>query len=78
MVRSSISEEERRAWNRVLGVGFVVVVAGSAALSAVAGGATLAETALVTGVGLTMGTGLAWYLSTLSTTGGADREHRER
>lgn len=78
MVRSSISEEERRAWNRVLGLGFVMVVAGSAALSALAGDATLVEAALVTGVGLTMGTALVWYLSTLSTPGGSNRDHRER
>jgi len=77
MVRSSIDEAERRAWNRVLGIGFVLVVGGSAALSALAGGATLVEAALVTAVGLAVGAGLAWYLSTLSTTSGG-REHRER
>jgi len=78
MVRSSISEAERRTWNRVLGLGFVLLVGGSAALMTLTGGASLLETAAVGGLGLATGTGLVYYLSTLSTDRGVEREHRER
>lgn len=78
MVRSSISEAERRAWNRVLALGFVGVVGGSAGLMALAGGASLLEAAAVAIPGLVVGTGLVWYLSTLSMSEGNGREHRER
>lgn len=76
MVSSSISEAERRAWNLVIGVGFVAVVAGSAGLIAFAGGATPLETGAVASLGLVTGLGLLWYLSRLSIdrTGGRDRD----
>lgn len=74
MVGSSISEAERRVWNRVLGLGVVLVVGTSSALLAFAGDATLPEIAAVTVLGLATGTLLVWYLSTLSVQ--RDREHR--
>lgn len=74
MVGSSISEEERRAWNRVLGIGFVFVVGGSCGLIAFANGASLLQAVAVGAVGLLAGVGLAWYLSTLSM--GSRRERR--
>lgn len=78
MVRSSISEAERRAWNRALGLGFVLLVGGSGGLIAVAGDADLDETLAVTVLGLATGAVLLYYLSKLSTGGSVGREHRER
>lgn len=78
MVRTSISDAERRAWNRVIALGFVLVVGGSAGLTAFFGGASLVETAALTGLGLVTGTGLVYYLSTLSMEPSGRREHRER
>lgn len=78
MVRSSISEEERDAWNRVLGVGFVGTVGGSAGLMAFANGASLEATAALVVLGLVAGLGLVWYLSTLSVRSRGGRERRER
>lgn len=76
MVGSSLSEAERRAWNRVLGLGVVLVVGTSSALLAFAGGATLPEIAAVTAVGGATGALLVWYLSTLTVE--RDREYRRR
>ena len=76
MVSSSITEAERRAWNLVIAVGFVGVVAGSAGLMALAGGATLVETGAVAVVGLLTGLGLLWYLSRLSIDRDGGRELR--
>lgn len=76
MVGSSISDEERRAWNRVLGVGFVLVVGGSAGLAAFANGASLAETAALAVLGFATGLALLWYLSTLSMETGRARRGR--
>lgn len=78
MVRSSISEAERRAWNLVIGVGFVTVVAGSAGLMAFAGGATLVETGAVASLGFLTGLGLLWYLSRLSIDRDDERDLRRR
>lgn len=76
MVGSSMSDAERRAWNRVIGVGFVIVVGGSAALIAFANGAALSWALAIGVLGLLTGLGLVWYLSTLSMGTGARRRER--
>lgn len=58
-----MSEEERRAWNAVLKGGFVLLVAGSAALIAVQGGATPVEIGGVALFGAIFGVLLLWYLA---------------
>lgn len=63
MVRSSMSDEERQAWMAVLKGGFIMLVAGSAALIAVQGGAELLEIAGVTLFGAVFGALLLWYLT---------------
>jgi hypothetical protein len=73
-----MSEAERRAWMRALGLGFVLVVGGSAGLMALANGASLLETGGLTAVGLVSGTGLVYYLSSLSSEFGSDPEYRRR
>lgn len=78
MVRSSISEAERRAWNRVLGLAFVGTVGGSAGLMGLANGASLAVTAGLVGFGLLAGAVLLWYVSQLSMGTRTGRDHRER
>lgn len=72
-----MSAEERRAWNRVIGVGFVFVVGLSCALIAVASGAGLVGAAISGSLGLVVGLGLVWYLSRLSmpTDGGRRRRN---
>ncbi|KYH26657.1 hypothetical protein HAPAU_17570 [Halalkalicoccus paucihalophilus] len=57
-----MSDEERRAGYQRLYTGFVVLVGLSAGLMALSGGATLAQAALVTGVGLALGGALIWWL----------------
>lgn len=79
MVRGSLTKEEQDAWNRVLGLGFAVVIGGSATLMALFNGATLVETAGVSAGGLVVGLGLVYYLSTLSMDTGRDPDwKRER
>lgn len=78
MVESSISEAERRAWNLVIAVLFVAVVAGSAGMMALAGGATLLETAAVTSLGFVTGLGLTWYFSRLPIDRSSGRDLRRR
>jgi membrane protein implicated in regulation of membrane protease activity len=69
---------ERRAWNRLIASAFVLVVGASAAMIAVAGGATPVETAVVAVAGLATGGILAYYLSTLSAEREGRREYRGR
>jgi len=78
MVGSSLSEEDQRAWNRVLGIGFVLVVGGSSSLAAFANGGTMIETAGLGMLGLATGSGLLWYLTSLSLSNGVKRERRRR
>jgi hypothetical protein len=78
MVGSSISEEDRRAWNRVIGIGFVAVVGGSAGLIGLANDAPLTVVAGLTAGGLVVGVALVYYLASLSMDSGPDREFRRR
>lgn len=62
MVGGTITEAERRTWNRLLKVGFVLLVAGSAMLVALAGGATPPEIALIGAMSLLFAVILLRYL----------------
>ncbi|MFB6300859.1 MAG: hypothetical protein ABEH65_11415 [Halobacteriales archaeon] len=53
-----ISETERAASNRMLKIGFVILVGISAAMMALFGGATIVETALVLTIGSAIGAAL--------------------
>lgn len=57
-----ISDEERRFATRQLMVGFVLLVAVSAGLIALQGGATLVEVGIVTAIGVVVGVVLLWIL----------------
>ena len=63
MVRGRSTRAEKRYWRRMLGLGFVGVVALSATLIAVQGDATLPETALVALAGIGFGLLLVRYLA---------------
>lgn len=78
MVRGRLTGAERRYWRRVLGAGFVGVVALSATLIAVQGGASLAETGLVALVGAGVGLLLVRYLAWMDVEHDEGRSRRER
>ncbi len=63
--RGTISEEERRNWNAAIKGVFVALVAVSAALIGVQGGADLAVIGGLVLAGAAFGVGLVWYLSRL-------------
>lgn len=75
MVDSTLTDEKRRLWNRLLGALFVLIVGGSAGLMALEGGGSPLEVAGVSVVGILFGAGLAWYLVSLRTSA---REIRRR
>jgi hypothetical protein len=61
-----MSEAERRAGSQRLAIGFIALVGVSAGIMALSGGATITQTALVTGVGLALGGALIWWLRWIS------------
>lgn len=62
MVGPSLSEEEHRAANRRLKVGFVLLVAVSAALIAYRADATLVEAGVVVAGALVVAAALLWFV----------------
>jgi len=62
MVGPSVTDEERRAANRRLQAGFVLLVAVSGGLVAVQVGGTPANVAAGAGAGLAVGLALRWFL----------------
>jgi len=62
MVQPTTSEAERRAWSIVFRVGFVLLIAGSAALIAVQGGASPVEIGAVALFGAAFGAVLLRYV----------------
>lgn len=57
-----VATDERAHFYRLLGIGLVVLIGGSASLTALYSGASLGETGIATGVGLLMGLGLVLIL----------------
>ncbi len=57
-----VAEDDRDAFYRLLGIGLVVLIGGSAGLTALYGGATVRETGIAAGFGLLMGLGLVVIL----------------
>ena len=83
MVDSTLTDEKRRLWNRMLGALFVLMVGASAGLMALEGGGSPPEVAGVSAIGILFGAGLAWYLASLRTSAREMRRqqrerHRER
>lgn len=75
MVDSTITDEKRRVWNRMLAALFVLIVGASAGLMALEGEASTLEIVGVSAVGILFGAGLVWYLASLRTSA---REMRRR
>ena len=75
MVDSTITDEKRRVWNRMLAGLFVLMVGASAGLMALEGGGSPLEVTGVSVVGILFGAGLAWYLASLRTSA---REMRQK
>ena len=62
MVGSSFTDDEKRAANTRLKVGFVLLVAGSMVLMALRADLTLLELGGIFAVGVVVGTVLLWYV----------------
>lgn len=57
-----VAEDDRAEFYRLLGGGLVVLIVGSASLTALYGGASVRETGIAAGIGLVMGLGLVLIL----------------
>jgi len=62
MVGSSLTDDEKRAANTRLKVGFVLLVAGSMVLMALRADLTLLELSGIFAAGVVVGTVLLWYV----------------
>lgn len=63
MVDSSITDDQRRSFRRRLAGGFVLLVGASAGLVALQARASTLEVAAAVGIGIAVGSALAWYLT---------------